>query len=174
MSNSVRNTISVRHNRESNSFYASLCNILGVYLLVILKKNRTSLKLLNYCYTDIVREKICDDFLTIQMKILCDFQIVLFYIPVCWYVVLFKDKEIRRVSHNFLKKNNDFFSCIIPLEKQNVIYTIFESHENELADDEIVSFSFLSDLFAVLRSFLAWKQGDSLILLFTYLLLNDL
>ena len=79
MSNSVRNTISVRHNRESNLFHASLCtNILGVYLLVILKKNHTSLKLLNYCYTDIVREKICDDFLTIHMKILCDFQIVLF------------------------------------------------------------------------------------------------
>ena len=81
-------------------FMLLICNILGVYLLVILKKNRTSLKLLNYCYNDIVKENICDDFLTIDMKILCDFQIVLFYIPVCWYV-LFKDKGIRRVSHNF-------------------------------------------------------------------------
>ena len=71
MSNSVRNTISVRDNRESiTHFMLLICNILGVYLLVILKKNRTSLKLLNYCYTDIVRENICDDFLTIHMKIL--------------------------------------------------------------------------------------------------------
>ena len=125
MSNSVRNTISVRDNRESiTHFMLLICNILGVYLLVILKKNRTSLKLLNYCYTDIVREKICDDFLTIHMKILCDFQIVLFYIPVCWYVVLFKDKEIRRVSHNFLKKNNDFFPTSYRW-KDRMLYILF-------------------------------------------------
>ena len=125
MSNSVRNTISVRDNRESiTHFMLLICNILGVYLLVILKKNRTSLKLLHYCYTDIVREKICDDFLTIQMKILCDFQIVLFYIPVRWYVVLFKDKEIRRVSHNFLKKNNDFFPTSYRW-KDRMLYILF-------------------------------------------------